>query len=115
MKRRLHIPSPSGSAVPRDTGFQPLDHGLFLSVLIPHSCAGRAPEGYGAPLTCFWVPPIDGVDLHRRSLVGEDADEEVAVSILSDGDGRLGLDDGVDSSDWARRAVSEASRPGAET
>ena len=40
-----------------------------------------------------------GLDLHGGSLVGERADEGVTVAILGDGDGDLGLDDGVDTAD----------------
>lgn len=41
-------------------------------------------------------------DLHRRSLVGERANEAVAVAILRDGDRNLGLDYGVDATDLVR-------------
>jgi hypothetical protein len=39
------------------------------------------------------------LDFHRRGLVGERADEAVAVAELLHGDGHLGLDDGVDTAD----------------
>lgn len=39
------------------------------------------------------------LDLHRCGLVRERADEGVAVAILGDGDGDLGLDHGVDTAD----------------
>lgn len=40
-----------------------------------------------------------GLDLHGGGLVGEGADEGVAVAVLGDGDGDLCLDDGVDAAD----------------
>lgn len=40
-----------------------------------------------------------GLDLHRRRLVRQRADEAVSVPILFDGDRNLGLDHGVNASD----------------
>ena len=68
---------------------------LYEPAAIKHLDTGcaHAVEGSGE----VRVGRFLGLDLHWRGLVGERADECVAIAIFGDGDGDFGLDDGVDT------------------
>lgn len=71
-----------------------------------HAIEGRGEVG---------VLGLLGLDLHGGGLVGEGADEGVAVAILGDSDRYFRLDDGVDAADLVLTSQAHSKRRGLRT